>query len=55
MQVQYGYRARPVAIRHRSVRGGLSRYLVGAVALGLLASAVWTLSVLFGSASSVVR
>ena len=55
MQAQYGYRARPVAIRHRYVLGGLSRYLVAGVMLGLLAAAVWTLSVLFGSASSVVR
>ena len=55
MQVQSSVRFRPVAIRHRNVLGGLARYLVGAVALGLLAAAVWTLSVLLGLASSVGR
>ncbi|MDP9342914.1 MAG: hypothetical protein M3Q23_12645 [Actinomycetota bacterium] len=55
MEVQYGYRARPVVIRHPSYLGSMSRYLVAATGLGLLATAVWVLSLLFGSASTVVR
>jgi hypothetical protein len=55
MQVGYSYRARPVVTRHKSVLGGLPRYLVASAVVGVLLAAAWLFSGLLGSASSVVR
>jgi len=40
-------------VRHPNVMGALSRYLVAAVAIGVLAAAVWMFSDLLGAASTV--
>ncbi len=53
VQAGYGSGARPVMVRHPNVMGALSRYLVAAVAIGVLAAAVWMFSDLLGAASTV--